>query len=114
VTPKKRADEALGRGCAALILEIWAASQSSDAGPSWLGVNGDAPQWHPGQAGATKTDGNLGFQMASLKSCPFAGPAKYINSPIRLRGSKWPTFSKGLRPRAQQASAPTTEKLFAA
>ena len=114
VTPKKRADEALGRGCAALILEIWAASRSSDAGPSWLGVNRDAPQWQPGLAGATETDGNFKFQVALFTSCPFAMPTEYINSPIRLHGSKWPTFSQGLRPRAQQASAPTTEKLFAA
>ena len=114
MAPRPRADEVLGRGCAALIFEIWAALQSSDAGPSWLGVNGDAPQWHPGQAGATETDGNFKFQMALLTSCPFAGPAKYINSPIGSHGSKWPTISPGLRPRGQQAGAPTAEKLLAA
>jgi hypothetical protein len=54
------------------------------------------------------------IEMALLTSCPFAAPAKYINSPIGSRGSKWPTFSQELRPRAQQAGAPTAEKLLAA
>jgi len=103
VAPRKRADEALRRGCAALIFEIWAASRSSDASPSWLGVNGDAPQWHPGQAGATETDGNFKFQMALLTSHLFTIWIEPGDGRIGLRGDKWPTFSLELRPRAERA-----------
>jgi hypothetical protein len=52
---------------------------------------------------------NFKFEMALLASCELTVPMEYGDGQIGLREGKWPTFSKGLRPRAEQAP-PLREK----
>jgi len=55
------------------------------------------------------------FQISDgfVDSVPICGASEVHKQPDRVARGKWPTFSQGLRPRAQQAGAPTTERLLA-